>query len=96
MRVMTQATLQDALGADGPIGLVAIPAEHAQRARERRKKNPATVSELLRYELGPTWARESVVKRRAAVKQWLEDHTSGALLKLDIRAQQRSGGILAD
>jgi hypothetical protein len=96
MRVMTQTTLQEALGADEPVGLVAIPSEHAQQARKSRKKNPATTSELLRRELGPTWARQSVANRRSAVKRWLETHRAGALLKLDIRAQQRSGGILAE
>jgi hypothetical protein len=42
------------------------------------------------------FTRESVADRLAAVNTWLENHKPGALLKLDINAQKRSGGILAE
>ncbi len=96
MRVMTQTSVMEALGAEEPVGLLAIPAERAEQARKDRQAKPMSTSELLRRELGPLWARESRGNRREAVSRWLKDHTPGALLKLDIRAQKRSGGILAD
>jgi hypothetical protein len=71
-----------------------VPAEHADEYRARRIVNPKATSELLRREVGPTWARQSIAARLDAVNRWLADHKPGALLELDIRAQKRSGGIV--
>lgn len=82
-----QRTALEALGTDKPVGLLAIPAEHAAHRLEELQEHPSSAAALQKELFGEQWARVPRDERRAVVEEWAEGHPHSidSFLAMDLR-----------